>query len=54
LIAVGNFTRKALPAGLTLDPAKEYEELWNNKKVSGSELEKMVIPANHFLLIGIK
>jgi hypothetical protein len=54
LIAVGNFTRKALPPGLTLDPAKEYVELWNNKKVSGSELEKMVIPANHFLLIGIK
>lgn len=54
LIAVGNFTRKALPAGLTLDPAKEYVELWNNKKVSGSELEKMVIPANHFLLIGVK
>ena len=54
LIAVGNFTRKALPAGLTLDPAKEYVELWNNKKVSGRELEKMVIPANHFLLIGVK
>ena len=53
LLAVGNFSRKALPAGLEL-PEGDYTELWNNRKITAEELKTITIPGNHFLLIGIK
>ena len=53
LIAVGNFTRKALPAGLTLKKG-DYTDLWNGKKLDAGELKTLPIPANHFLIIGVK
>lgn len=53
LIAVGNFTRKALPAGLTLEKG-DYTDLWSGKKLDAGELKNLSIPANHFLIIGVK
>lgn len=53
VIAAGNFTRKALPAGLTLEKG-DYTDLWSGKKLDTGELKTLIIPANHFLIIGVK
>ena len=61
LIVISNFAREGKCAGLVIDAKKfgfdekaSFTDLWQKKDMSFGELNKVVIPGNHFLLIGVK